>query len=81
MLNNPLIQRYRYSVLRPSHLFIYVTIYISVVILLLFINYSIYGYQETFYVIQDLYRGLYYQFLALEIIVLWILGGFSSASV
>ena len=80
MLNNPLIQRYRYSVLRPSHLFIYVTIYISVVILLLFINYSIYGYQETFYVIQDLYKGLYYQFLAFEIIVLWILGGFSSAS-
>jgi hypothetical protein len=80
MLSNPLIQRYRYSVLRPSHFFVYMTIYISVVILLLFINYTIYKYQDTFCTLQDLCKAIYYQFLAFEIIVLWFWGALSSAS-
>jgi len=80
MLNNPLIQRYRYSVLRPSHLLIYITIYISVVMLLLFINYTIYKYQDTFCTQQDLCKGIYYQFLAFQIVVLWFWGAFSSSS-
>ena len=80
MLNNPLIQRYRYSLLRPSHLLVYVTIYISVVVLLLFINYTIYKYQDAFYTLRDLCKGIYYQFLVFQIIVLWFWGAFSSAS-
>ncbi len=80
MLNNPLIQRYRYSLLRPSHLLVYVTIYISVVVLLLFINYTIYKYQDTFCTPEDLCKGIYYQFLAFQIIVLWFWGAFNSAS-
>ena len=80
MLNNPLIQRYHYSLLRPSHFLIYVTIYISVVVLLLFINYTIYKYQDTFVTQKELYKGIYYQFLAFQIIVLWFWGAFSSAS-
>ena len=80
MLKNPLIQRYRYSLLRPSHFLIYVTIYISVVVLLLFINYTIYKHQDTFRSPQELCRGIYFQFLTFQIIILWIWGAFSSAS-
>jgi len=80
MMGNPLIQRYRYSLLRPSHLLVYVTIYISVVLLLLFVNYAFYKHQDTFNSPQELCRGIYFQFLAFQIIILWIWGGFSSAS-
>lgn len=80
MLNNPLIRRYRYSLLRPSHFLVYVTIYISVVVLLLFINYTIYKYQDTFYTLKDLCKGIYFQFLTFQIIVLWFWGAFSSAA-
>ena len=80
MLNNPIIQRYRYSLLRPSHFLVYVAIYISVVVLLLFFNYTLYKYQETFRTPEDLCKGIYYQFLAFQIIVLWFWGAFNSAS-
>jgi len=80
MLKNPLIQRYRYSLLRPSHVLVYMTIYISIVILLLFINYTFYRYQDTFYTLKGLYKGIYYQFLTFQIIVLWFWGAVSSAS-
>lgn len=80
MLKNPLIQRYRYSILRPSHLLVYVTIYISVVVLLLFINYTLYKHQDTFHSPQELCKGIYFQFLAFQVIILWIWGAFSSAS-
>lgn len=79
-MGNPLIQRYRYSLLRPSHLLIYVTIYISVILLLLFINYTLYIHQDTFQSPQGLCRSIYFQFLAFQIIILWIWGAFSSAS-
>ena len=80
MLNNPLIRRYRYSLLRPSHVLVYVTIYISIVVLLLFINYTFYKYQNTVYTLQGLCKGIYYQFLAFQVIVLWFLSAANSAS-
>jgi len=80
MLKNPLIQRYRYSLLRPSNVLVYLTIYISVVLLLLFINYTLYIYQHTFSSTQGLCRGIYFQFLALQAMILWIFGPSSSAS-
>jgi len=48
--------------------------------LLLFINYTIYKYQDTFCTQQDLCKGIYYQFLAFQIVVLWFWGAFSSSS-
>ena len=80
MIKNPLIQRYRYSLLRPSHVLVYMTIYISVVLLLLFINYTLYKHQDTFRSPQELCRGIFFQFLAFQVIILWIWGAFSSAS-
>lgn len=80
MLKNPLIQRYRYSLLRPSHVLVYLTIYISVVLLLLFINYTLYIYQDTFSSPQGLCRGIYFQFLAFQAMILWIFGPSCSAS-
>ncbi len=80
MLKNPLIQRYRYSLLRPSHVLVYLTIYISVVLLLLFINYTLYIYQDTFSSPQELCRSIYSQFMAFQVMLLWIVGPFSSAS-
>jgi hypothetical protein len=56
------------------------TIYISVVLLLLFINYTLYIHQDIFSSPQELCRSIYFQFLAFQIIILWIWGGISSAS-
>lgn len=72
ILNNPLIQRYRYSSLRPSQLWIYVTIYISVIGLLLFINYSFHTIVGDSIINKKFYNNVYYQFLFLQVVILWI---------
>jgi hypothetical protein len=38
MFNNPLILRYRYSVMRPRQFWVYITMYILAITLLLLIN-------------------------------------------
>jgi hypothetical protein len=80
MAGNPLIQRYRYSVLRPRQFWIYVTIYISIILLLVSINYAGYKSQEIFSDILELHRSLYYQFLTFQIIMLIIWGAYNSGS-
>ncbi len=80
ILNNPLIRRYRYSLMRPRQLWIYITIYIAVIALIVFINYTAYQYQEWFGNQIRFFKGLYYQFLVLQIIVLCILAMINSSS-
>ncbi len=80
ILNNPLIRRYRYSLMRPRQLWIYITIYIAVIALIVFINYTAYQYQEWFGNQTRFFKGLYYQFLVLQIIVLCILAMINSSS-
>lgn len=80
MVSNPLIQRYRYSTLRPKQFWIYVTIYISIILLIVFINYSAYKYQTFFKNIAEFYESLYYQFLTFQVIILFIWSAFNSGS-
>jgi len=80
ILNNPLIRRYRYSLMRPRQLWIYITIYIAVIALIVFVNYTAYQYQEWFGNQTRFFKGLYYQFLILQVIVLCILAMINSSS-
>lgn len=80
MADNPLIQRYRYSTLRPRQLWIYVAIYISIILLIVSISYSAYKYQALFKNIVELHRNLYYQFLTFQVIILLIWGAYNSGS-
>jgi len=80
IVNNPLMRRYRYSLLRPSQFWIYLTIYIAVIVLLLFINYS---YHQTIHdsaINEKFYNNVYYQLLVLQIVVLWIWATINSKS-
>jgi hypothetical protein len=66
--------------LRPRQLWISVTIYIGIISLILFINYTAYQYRELFPARTLFLRGVYYQFLVLQLIVLCILGAINSSS-
>lgn len=79
-MENPIIQRYRYSTLRPKQLWIYVTIYITITLLMILLNYSAYKYQDFFRDITDFYRSLFYQFLTFQIILLVVWGAYNSGS-
>ena len=81
MVSNPLIQRYRYSTLRPKQFWIYVTIYISISLLIVLINYSGYKYQTFFKDITEFYKSLYYQFLTFQVVILFIWSAYNSSSV
>jgi hypothetical protein len=80
IFNNPLIQRYRYSLMRPRQLWIYITVYVGVVALILFINYTAYQYNEFFETQTRSFRGVFYQFLIFQMVVLWIFGAVGSGS-
>jgi len=80
ILNNPLIRRYRYSLMRPRQLWIYITIYIAVIALILFINYTAYQYQEWFGNQTLFFKGVCYQFLILQVVFLCLLTASNSAS-
>ncbi|MBW8034641.1 MAG: hypothetical protein FVQ79_02995 [Planctomycetes bacterium] len=80
MLSNPLIQRYRYSSFRKRQVWIYATIYISVIILLLFINYSIYLIHSAFGGIDNFFKSLFFQFITFQVLILWAWGSYNSGS-
>ncbi|MFB0525406.1 MAG: hypothetical protein ACETVZ_07675 [Phycisphaerae bacterium] len=80
IFNNPLVHRYCYSLLRPSQFWIYLTIYISVIILLLFINYSFHQIASDSVIDEEFYSKLYYQILGLEVVILWIWATINSGS-
>ena len=67
--------------MRPRQLWIYITIYVSVVVLLLYINYTGYKYQEMYNNnTEKLSISLCYQFLILQALLLWIWGAYNSGS-
>lgn len=80
MLNNPLIKRYRCSLLRPSQFWIYITVYLSVLVLLLFINYATYQYQSFYSSLSEFFSGIYFQFIIFEVIILWAWATYNSGS-
>ena len=79
-MSNPLIQRYRYSTMRPKQFWIYVTIYICIVLLVVSLNYSGYKYQTFFEDIVKFHRGLYYQFLIFQTMILFVWSAYNSGS-
>ena len=81
ILNNPLIRRYRYSLLRPRQLWVYVTIYATLIGLLLFLNYAAYKHPDVPYVPVDFYGSVCYQLVILQVLLLCVLGAYNSGSV
>jgi hypothetical protein len=79
ILSNPLVRRYYRSLLRPSSFWIYLAIYVSVVILLLFANTVSAGSMEIPY--DEFSRGLFTQFLVIEVFLLWGWATYNSATV
>ncbi len=80
MYANPLIQRYRYSLLRPTQLWIYLTIYIAVTILILFVNLTNYRYQIDPGPLSEFMQSMYYQFLILQTVILWVFATFGAGT-
>ena len=80
MMNNPLIERYRYSQLRPRQLWVFLAVYLVVIGLILLINASIYKYQDAFHDWTEFFRALYYQFLILQVVILWIWSGYNTGT-
>jgi len=66
--------------MRPRQLWIYITIYIAIISLILFINYTAYQYREWLGNQERFFKGIFYQFLILQVIVLGILGMVNSSS-
>jgi hypothetical protein len=66
--------------MRPSQLWIYVAIYVTLVALMLFINYSLYQYQQVFSSQADAYRSIFYQFLVFQVLILVLCGAFNTYS-
>jgi len=66
--------------MRPRQLWIYITIYIAVIALIIFVNYTAYQYQEWFGNQTRFFKVLYYQFLVFQVIVLCILAMINSSS-
>ncbi len=81
ILNNPLIRRYRYSLLRPRQLWVYVTIYTTLIGLLLFLNYAAYKHPGLLYVPAEFYGSVCYQLVILQALLLCVLGAYNSGSV
>src|SRR4030042_1546365 len=80
ILNNPLMRRYRYSLLRPSQLWIYLTVFVAVIVLLLYMNYSFYQTKSETIDVEKFCRSIYYQLLVIQIVVLLIWATINSKS-
>jgi len=56
------------------------TIYISILLMIFFINYTGYKNETMYSTITALFKSLFYQFLVMQILVMWIWASFSSGS-
>lgn len=80
---NPLIRRYRYSLLRPQQFWIYGTIYISAVALLLIVNLMLFA-KKSFLAPEEpwkLFRSLHVQFAIFQFILLLVLAPYNISTV
>lgn len=80
MFDNPLIRRYRYNLMRPRQFWIYMAIYIALLIMLFFINYTGFKHELMYKTFDALCRSIYYQLLVIQILVLWVWGSFNASS-
>ncbi len=85
MLNNPLIHRYRFSLLRPKQIMIYGFIYLAIVVMILLLNYTLFTTFMLFASAQtafpfDIYIFIFYQFLVFQIIILFVWASYNSGS-
>lgn len=81
MLSNPIIRRFYFSQFRPPQLWTFGSLYMAAVLLLLFINMSVYQVGQAYAGPQDLFRGLFLQFAVLEVFLLWLLGSINCSGV
>lgn len=72
MLNNPIIQRYRFSQFRAQQLWIFGTLYAATLLLIFFINTSIYTVGDVYPSMEKLCTSLFVQFSVLQIFILWL---------
>lgn len=77
--DNPLIERYRFSSLRPKQCWIYGFIFTTVVLIMVMINLANHVERGVVVSVADLCTSLYYQFFALLTVVLCVLSSSSSA--
>ncbi|MDD5459286.1 MAG: hypothetical protein PHF37_07835 [Phycisphaerae bacterium] len=78
MFNNPLIERYRYSVMRPSVIYIYLSIYISLMAIIIFIGLADARFSGNF---DGFFKGMFIACLIIELILLWGWASYNSGSV
>ena len=78
MLKNPIIQRYRYSLLRPKQFWLYHVIYFGIIGLIILINALIFS--ESPESGTMLFKSIYYQILTFEILILWFWASYNAGS-
>jgi hypothetical protein len=78
MLKNPVIQRYRYCLLRPKQFWMNQVIYFGIVGLIILINALIFF--DSPKNGTKLFKSMYYQILTLEILILWFWASYNAAS-
>lgn len=79
--NNPLIERYRYSSLRPKQCWIYVSMFVTVIVIILAINYSILkNHPAVFESARHMCASLYYQFMAFLVFMAWVISAGTSST-
>jgi len=66
--------------MRPRQLWVYVTIYITLIGLLLFLNYAAYKHPGIQYISVDFYGSVCYQLVILQVLLLCLLGAYNSGS-
>ncbi|MDP6630654.1 MAG: hypothetical protein QGH42_06325 [Kiritimatiellia bacterium] len=79
MFNNPLIERFRYSLMRPRQFGIYVGIYATIAVLMLLITLAAYS-ESAGVDLDGMCQSLFAQFTTLQILVLWIWTSINVAS-
>ncbi len=85
MFKNPLLQRYRFSQLRPRQIGIYGFIYVAIVSMIVLMNYTVFTTLRAF-IFGDfelpftIWQAMFYQFLGLQVIILWVWASYNSGT-
>ena len=78
MFDNPLIQRYRYSLIRPKQFWVYQVVYLCIVGLIMLISFLMYYNSPKSG--HLFFNRTYYQFLTFQVLILWFWGSYNSGS-
>lgn len=85
MLHNPLLQRYRFSQLRPRQIGIYGFVYVAIVVMVALMNYTVFTTLRSFFFGDfelpfTIWQAMFYQFLGLQVIILWVWASYNSGT-